>query len=84
MKSRDFKSGQCVLFKPDPGSEKAYKGTFICRQPRYQSRPAFSVIRIDEFAGLNGPDDKGDVHLSDLEVIQRVQSLIGIENTKKT
>ncbi|MHA7847150.1 hypothetical protein [Serratia sp. D1N4] len=73
MKPTALKPGMRVLITPHFGSNKL-KGTFIERVPRQFHRPAYSVIRVDEFAGLDG-SDVVDSHYSDYDVARRVSLL---------
>lgn len=72
MKPTQLKPGQRVVITPSLGGQYLIHGTFIKRVPRYYGRAAYSVIRVQAFAGLNGDDDLGDVHLSDYDVSRRV------------
>lgn len=66
--------GQRVLLTVR-GSRSKYHGQFIHRTPAEHSKSgqAVNAFIVDEFAGLTGPDDVGDVYLSDLAVSQRVK-----------
>ncbi|MEC5319012.1 hypothetical protein VSX61_08690 [Brenneria populi subsp. brevivirga] len=68
MKPSALKPGMHVLLRPSLGLPGAFRATVISRTPRTYGRPALTVVRVDEFAGLNGLDDNGEVHLSDYEV----------------
>ncbi|EKQ6730619.1 hypothetical protein ACAY84_004418 [Escherichia coli] len=54
--------GQCVLVTPR-GSDSVYHGEYIERLPK-----GVSVFIVDEFVGLTGADDIGDLYLADSEV----------------
>ncbi|HGL5374094.1 TPA: hypothetical protein ACKFCW_002966 [Citrobacter farmeri] len=75
MKPSTLKPGQRVLIKPTTASGDAYHGTFIRRIPRQPNRPAHSIIRVDEFAGLHGPNDQGDTPYSDYDAARRLELL---------
>lgn len=75
MKPTDLKPGQRVLITPSLGPATPHHGTFLRRVPRQYGRAAYSVFRIDEFVGQNGPDDKGDTPMSDYCISRRVQPL---------
>lgn len=62
MRPSTLKPGQRVMIQPTISTFPCNHGTFIRRVPRTSSRPAYSVIRVDEFAGLNGPEDLGIRH----------------------
>lgn len=59
------------------GSRSKYHGEFIRRTPAEHSKSgqAVNVFIVNEFAGITGPDDVGDVHLSDESVYQRVKPM---------
>ncbi|MFC0225644.1 hypothetical protein [Serratia aquatilis] len=77
MKPTSLKSGMRVLIKPANGGSVTNHGVFIRRVPRQPGRPAHSIIRVDEFAGLDGPQDLGDTPYSDYDVSRRVSLLEG-------
>ncbi|VXC86998.1 conserved hypothetical protein [Enterobacterales bacterium 8AC] len=73
MKPTSLKPGMRVLIKPQFGSNEL-KGTFIQRVARQPNRPAHSIIRVDEFTGLDG-DNVVDTPFSDYDVSRRVSLL---------
>ncbi|EHD22625.1 MULTISPECIES: hypothetical protein [Brenneria] len=75
MKPSTLKAGMRVLLHPSLGLPGAFRATVIRRTPRTYGRHALTVVRVDEFAGLNGPGDNGDVHLSDYEVSRLLHPL---------
>ncbi|EDM9768665.1 hypothetical protein CXO80_03865 [Salmonella enterica subsp. enterica serovar Corvallis] len=75
MKPTSLYPGQRVLVTPSLGSQPPYHGTFIRRVPRQCGQAAYSVIRVDEFVGLNGPDDRGETPMSDYCISRQVQPL---------
>ncbi|BCU88701.1 Uncharacterised protein [Yersinia pseudotuberculosis] len=75
MKPSILKPGQRVLIKPAYGCNTIRQGTFIRRVSRQPNRPAHSVIRIDDFRGLFGPQDLGDTVFSDYEAARRLQPI---------
>ncbi len=72
MRPSTLKPGQRVMIQPTISTFPCNHGTFIRRVPRTSSRPAYSVIRVDEFAGLNGPEDLGDTPFSDYDAARRL------------
>ncbi len=54
-------------------------GTFKERIPRALGRKAYNVIRVNEYAGLNGPDDDGTVIMSDYDVSRRCELACKLE-----
>ncbi|HBU6376168.1 hypothetical protein AB9C21_03430 [Klebsiella michiganensis] len=77
MKPGKLKPGCRVLIKPEFKGGFLRHGTFIRRVQRTAYESAYSVIRVDEYVGLNGPDDKGDAHFPDYDVSRRVSLLEG-------
>ncbi|CTR35108.1 hypothetical protein BHJ67_000864 [Escherichia coli] len=75
MKPTDLTPSQRVLITPSFGQSTPYHGTFIRRVPRQQGLSAYSVFLVDEFAGLNGPDDPGNITCSDHYISRHVQPL---------
>ncbi|ECA8970986.1 hypothetical protein ETB55_11610 [Salmonella enterica subsp. enterica serovar Omuna] len=75
MKPTALKPGQRVLITPTLGQPTPYHGTFIRRFPRQKGLSAYSVFLVDEFAGLNGPDDPGNITCSDHYISHQVQPL---------
>lgn len=75
MRPSTLKPGQRVLITPSNSTSTCWHGTFIQRIARHYGRPAYSIIRVDEFAGLHGPDDRGDTHFSDYDAARRLQLL---------
>ncbi|HEJ9057194.1 TPA: hypothetical protein SML50_001455 [Serratia fonticola] len=65
MKPTALKPGRRVLIQSHYVAGVHYHGTFIERVPRNFTRAAYSIIRIDEFVGLNSSDDLGDTPYSD-------------------
>lgn len=78
MKPTALYPGQRVLITPSLGSKSPYHGTFIRRVPCQHGQKAYSVIHVDEFAGLAGPDDRGGISMSDYDISRRVQPLEAI------
>lgn len=74
MKPTSLKSGMRVLIQPSYAAGEIYHGTFIERVPRQFHQPAYSIIRVDEFAGL-GSNDLGDAQYSDHDVSRRISLL---------
>lgn len=72
MRPSTLKPGQRVMIQPTISTFPCNHGTFIRRVPRTSSRPAYSVIRVDEFAGLYGPEDLGDTPFSDYDAARRL------------
>ena len=72
MRPSTLKPGQRVMIQPTISTFPCNHGTFIRRVPRTSSRPAYSVIRVDEFAGLNVPEDLGDTPFSDYDAARRL------------
>jgi len=72
MKPTALRPGHRVMIKPVSGQNMLH-GSFVKRIPRVLGKPAYSVIRIDDFAGLGGPGDLGETHYSDYDVSRRVQ-----------
>ncbi len=68
MKPSSLKPGMRVSLHPSLGLSGAFRATVILRTPRTYGRKALTIVRVDDFAGLSGPDDNGDVQLSDYEV----------------
>ena len=68
MKPSTLKPGMRVLLTPSLGKATARAATVIKRQPACCGRKAITVVNVDDFRGLSGPDDQGAVHLSDYEV----------------
>lgn len=75
MKPTALKPGMRVLIQSHYASGEKYHGTFIERVPRHYTRAAYSIIRVDEFVGLNSSDDLGDTPYSDYEVSRTVSPL---------
>ncbi|MDX5630361.1 MULTISPECIES: hypothetical protein [unclassified Brenneria] len=75
MKPSTLKPGMRVLLHPSLGPSGAFHATVISRTSRTYGRIALTVVRVDEFAGLNGSADNGDVHLSDYEVSRLLHPL---------
>ncbi|WP_140921060.1 hypothetical protein [Limnobaculum xujianqingii] len=75
MKPTQLKPGQRVLITPLFGLKTPYHGTFIRRVPRQFGYPAYSIIRIADFAELDGSEDLGDTPFSDYAVVHQVQPL---------
>lgn len=48
-------------------------GIFEERKPRAPGRKAYNIIRVNEYAGLDGPDDDGTVIMSDYDVSRRCE-----------
>lgn len=67
MHNVQLNPGQCVLVTPLE-SENIYNGIFIERLPK-----GVSVFILEDFVGLTGPDDIGDVYLSDSMVSRCVK-----------
>lgn len=67
MNSANLTPGQRVFLTPR-GSDSIYSGEFIERTPK-----GASVFIVDDFVGCTGPDDIGDVCLSDSAVRQCVK-----------
>ncbi|RLM23640.1 hypothetical protein BIY29_10075 [Brenneria alni] len=69
MKPSALKPGMRVLLQPTLGkSTELLSATVVSRMPTAYGRKGQTVINVDVFGGLNGPDDNGPVHLSDYEV----------------
>jgi len=75
MKPTALKPGMRVLIQPHYASGETYRGTFVERVPRHFTRAAYSIIRVDEFAGAKGSDDLGDTPYGDYDVSRRVSPL---------
>lgn len=73
MKPTLLKTGDRVLIVSITDPKIVMAGTFIRRVRRQCGRSAYSVIRVDEFAGLRGADDLGDAHFSDHAISRRVE-----------
>lgn len=73
MKPSLLKAGDKVLIVTITAPKELMNGTFIRRVPRQCGRAAYSIIRVDEFAGLRGVDDLGDAHFTDHAVSRRVE-----------
>lgn len=73
MKPSLLKAGDRVRIVSALDPNELMNGTFIRRVPGKGVRPAYSIIRVDEFAGLRGADDLGDAHFIDLAVSCRVE-----------
>ncbi|WP_140921042.1 hypothetical protein [Limnobaculum xujianqingii] len=71
MKPTDLKPGARVIIESHGGRD-VVVGTFIRRVSRQPNRPAHSIIRVDDFAGLHGSDDLGDTPYPDYVVSRRV------------
>lgn len=69
MNSANLTPGQRVFLTPR-GSDSIYSGKFIERSPK-----GVSVFIVDDFAGCTGPDDIGDVYLSDSAVRRCVKPM---------
>lgn len=67
MHNMQLNPGQRVLVTPR-GSRSVYHGKFIERLSK-----GISVFIVDEFVGLTGADDIGDLYLADSEVRRRVK-----------
>lgn len=78
MKPSLLKTGDRVVITPYLPNLKVMHGVFIRRVPRQCGRAAYSIIRVDEFAGLRGADDLGDAQFSDHAISRRVE-LAGTE-----
>ncbi|QST27746.1 hypothetical protein JRC42_19605 [Escherichia albertii] len=74
MKPTDLTPGQRVLITPSLGLKKPYHGIFVRRIPRKIGRRAYSIIRVDEFAGLPS-SPLGECPYSDYDVARWVQPL---------
>ncbi|MGL5386684.1 MAG: hypothetical protein ACRDCA_12660 [Serratia sp. (in: enterobacteria)] len=72
MKPTSLKPGQRVLIQSCYEDGETFKGTFIERVPRHYCRAAYSVIQVDEFAGIHGSNDLGETNYSDYDVSRRV------------
>lgn len=75
MKPSTLKPGMRVLLTPALGTSGPYCATVMKRYPPVCGRKGFTVVNVDNFKGLNSPDDRGDVHLSDYEVSRRLRPL---------
>ncbi|MFZ1872678.1 MAG: hypothetical protein WAU54_07860 [Chania sp.] len=73
MKPTALKPGMRVLIKPQFGGNEL-KGTFVRRVARQPNRPAHSIIRVDEFAGLDGCEVV-ETPFSDYDVARQVSLL---------
>ncbi|MBN3132667.1 hypothetical protein H4F52_13100 [Pectobacterium brasiliense] len=71
MKASSLKPGMRVLVSMTG----AYHGTVISHRPKVIGRKGLTVVHVDEFAGLHGPDDQGEIHLSDYEVSRFLQPM---------
>ncbi|WP_312730888.1 hypothetical protein [Atlantibacter hermannii] len=67
MKYAQLTPGQRVTVTPR-GSRSVYHSKFIERLPK-----GVCVFIVDEFVGLTGADDIGDLYLADSEVRRRVK-----------
>ncbi len=67
MRESQLTPGQRVVMTVR-GSQSKYFGKFIERSPK-----GVSVFIVDDFAGCTGPDDIGDVYLSDIAVRRSVK-----------
>lgn len=66
MKPVDAKPGQRLYYTSPNGSQRvAY---FEKRVPRYGKQPPCNILRIPDFEGMYGPDDKGFCSLTDREM----------------
>lgn len=77
MRPSALRPGQRVQIQPVFGLDTLLHGTFVRRVPRQPNRPAHSIIRVDDFAGLNGPADLGDTPYSDYDAARRLTPLEG-------
>lgn len=68
MKPCTLKPGMRVLLTPSLGIAAARPATVVKRHPASCGRKAITVVNVDDFRWLGGPDDPGTVHLSDYEV----------------
>lgn len=80
MKLTSLKPGQRVLIKSCYGTGETFHGTFIERVPRHYCRAAYTVIQVDEFAGIHGSNDLGERNYSDYDVSRLVSPLTGGNN----
>lgn len=75
MKPSTLKPGMRVLLTPSLGTSGPYCATVVERYPAVCGRKGFTVVNVDDFQGLNGPDDLGETHLSDYEVSRLLRPL---------
>lgn len=75
MKPSTLKPGMRVLLTPSLGTSGPYCATVVKSYPPVCGRKGFTVVNVDDFKGLNSPDDRGDVHLSDYEVSRLLRPL---------
>jgi hypothetical protein len=73
LKAKYLKSGDKVLFRSAFGSERLAE--FVRRIPPWQrgGRSAVSIFIVPDYAGLNGPTDKGFAEFSDRDVKQTMK-----------
>lgn len=71
-------SSATITMKPSkmkPGQEIRINGRvgfYVRRSPTQSGRPAINIIRVPDYAGLNGPDDNGLCQLSDYDFSHKV------------
>lgn len=79
MKPGALRPGQRVVITRGIGSSlPTLSGTFIRRVARQPGRPARSIVRVTELAGLYGPDDLGDTPYSDYDISRRFHPADGV------
>jgi len=67
-----------ITMKPSkikPGQEIRINGRigfYVRRYPTQSGRPAINIIRVPDYAGLNGPDDDGSCQISDYDFSHKV------------
>lgn len=69
MKPRFVQAGTSVVLKCSDGVARV--GVIVCRD--VVGGRATTAVRVPDFAGLNGSDDVGIVHLSDYDVSRKLQ-----------
>lgn len=69
MRPRFVKAGMSVVLACTNGVERF--GVVVCRD--VVGGRGTTAVRVPDFAGLDGPDDVGIVHLSDYDVSRKLQ-----------
>jgi len=73
MKPSKLKPGKRILLT---GSDQRQReAVFIRRHPAQGGRKAINIIRVPDFAGLEGPNDDGTCTISDYDFSRKTQPL---------
>lgn len=75
MKPTSLKPGDRIAICIDAPGSRHLTGTFVKRIPGESGRPAQNLVNVDEFRGLDTPDDEGRCAFSDYDIARKCNPL---------